>query len=167
MKRVAEKLEAIAGAAVADEDVNFFGRSSFNRYYYSIFLQVRDVLRAKNPDWGRIAHKTVPEVLKGAVLKEIRKAVEAQVKASLLSKSEGAAMAARANGVVNELSDLLAEAYQVRCDADYEPEHLALRSNGSIVMREKKLSAAATWPRRADAKLGELLRIWRDLGFTV
>lgn len=167
MRRVAEKLEAIAENARSADDINFFGRSSFNRYYYSIFLQIRDVLKAKNPDWGRIAHKTAPVVLKGAVLKEIKKTIDSQVKSSLLSQSEGAAMTAKANGILIELSDLLAEAYLVRCDADYEPEYIAELKNGAIVMRDKKLSAAATWPRRVDVKLGELQRVWRNLGFTI
>ena len=164
MKRVADRLGDIASAATDGDEVNVFGRSSYNRYYYAIFLLVRAALRQKREEWGRIAHKSVPAILLGPVLKEIKQAAADQQKSGLLSRGEASNITDRANVVVADLASLLAEAYQVRCDADYEPEFVAEKVGGAIVMRGRKLSSAASWPRRVETNLGLLSGVWRQLG---
>lgn len=167
MIRVAEKLESIADSSGSPEDVNFFGRSSFNRYYYTIYLSVRAALRARDPDMGQLSHRSVPDILRGPVVIQIKRIIASQRKKGLLSVGEGSNMSTRASEAANELADLMREAYQIRCDADYEPEFLAEKHGGAIYLRGKKLSSAASWPKRVDIRLGELMKIWRYLGFPV
>lgn len=164
MKRVADRLSQIAHDASGSDEINVFGRSSYNRYYYAIFLLVRAKLSQKNTDWGRVAHKSVPDILRGPVLTEIRRSASAQRKSGLLTAGEASQIQDRANYAISDLADLLEEAYQVRCDADYEHDFLVEKSNGTLVMRGRKLSAAASWPRRVEANLGVVVGIWRDLG---
>ena len=167
MRQVAERLQIIAEEGGAVDDVNAFTRSAFNRYYYCVYLLVRGTLREKNPGWSKVAHKSMPVVLKGEVLKEIKSIIRAQEKSSVLAHGNAEALRHKAISVTGELSDLLTEAYAIRCSADYEPETPVSGAGGSLALAGKKLSVASTWPRRAEMAVGHLKGIWRELGVPV
>lgn len=167
MERVAKNLETTALNAASVVDVDSFGRSAFNRYYYATFLYVRSVLRLKDIAWGSVAHANVPDILEGAVLNEIRRLIKGQTKNSLISLGKGSGLLTTAAEAAADLAELLRSAYRIRCDADYEPELLATRELGTILLRGNKLSVAAGWQRRAEFRLGQLMKIWKDLGIPV
>lgn len=71
MKIVGEKLSDWAVAEKDDGHVDLFGRSAFNRYYYSTFLITRELLRSLDPKWGTAAHKNIPEILRDSLKKKL------------------------------------------------------------------------------------------------
>jgi hypothetical protein len=101
------------------KEKDLFGRSAFNRYYYDLFINVRQTLQRLSNDWARAPHKSMPELLRGSVQKKVRDIKKQARKISdtqLLSRCERLAL-------FNEtLASTLEQANGVRKIADYEPD---------------------------------------------
>jgi len=76
------------------------------------------MLSAFNGSWASLAHKSYPEVLKGQVTQELKKA---RTKAQKTQDSELQMMIESALSAAVALSSLIEKAYGVRVIADYEP----------------------------------------------
>ena len=71
MERVALELQRTAiNRRGQIDDFDQFGRSAFNRYYYAVFLIVRDLMLEFNPRWSG-SHASIPGMLRASVHDEI------------------------------------------------------------------------------------------------
>ena len=52
-----------------DPDRDAYARSAFNRYYYGVFLTVRDMFRKMGLHWEEMRHASYPEALSGQLQK--------------------------------------------------------------------------------------------------
>jgi hypothetical protein len=161
---VAETLSAIALEEPVEEHADSYGRSAFNRYYYASYLITRDMLRQLNPSWAGTPHSKIPDLLTGTVIGRVRKELRRQQKLGGLRSGSSKSMLKEANTATSELSNLLKNAYEVRCVADYEPEQRILRNGRVIKLGEQTMEAARHWPNRVSAYTKTLIRIWRQLG---
>jgi len=101
------------------KEKDLFGRSAFNRYYYDLFINVRQTLKTSNNDWARLPHKSMPELLRGSVQKKVRNIRKQARKISdmqLISRCE------RLVSFNENLASTLERANGVRKIADYEPD---------------------------------------------
>lgn len=163
---VAERLSQIAFDERIEENADAFGRSAFNRYYYAAYLITRDMLRQLDPSWARTQHGVIPEFLTKTVIRRIRRTAQQQLTRGVLSKSESALLRDNANRSTTDLSELLRDAYAVRCIADYQPERRILRNGNMIRLCDSSIEAARKWPQRAQIHAKTLIRIWRQLGLS-
>ena len=76
METVASHLHSETNARMGSPDRDWFGRSTFNRFYYATFLEVRAALKEMSPDWTNVAHKNIPELLGGSIKTELRRGLE-------------------------------------------------------------------------------------------
>jgi len=122
MRIVGDHLAREATARRVPSERDLFGRSAFNRYYYSAFLAVRSVLRRIEPSWSTPTHQSVPVVLKGEVLRRIKTQIQASERTGMITHSQGEQYYRSAAIAATELSNFLTSARETRRLADYEPE---------------------------------------------
>lgn len=135
-----------------------FGRSAFNRYYYSVFLEVRVLIREFKPDWAG-AHSQLPSELTGSITREIR-----AKKKSALAKKQSDAIPVFDRGLqgLDALSTLLNKANTVRIQADYVPE-VKISDLGSkrFSLGAVPVTDAHNWLAEAKRNIELVRRAWR------
>jgi len=130
---------------VTERDV--FGRSSFNRYYYAAFLEVRKTLITLKPEWGGLSHANIPDLLRNTVVTQFR---TAKLKATKIDDREGIRACSLAITAAKELADLLQTSYATRVVADYRAETpIVFHSSAKYSLNEVSIEVARQWPSRA------------------
>ncbi|MBU2549145.1 MAG: hypothetical protein KKB20_12070 [Proteobacteria bacterium] len=165
MQSVGDKLAELAcepGRKV--EDVDVFGRSAFNRYYYASYLITRKMLFDLNPNWVNTRHKNIPELLRKTIISRIRDQIRKQSKKGLITKSKEQKIRNDINDAVSELSLIIAEAYNIRVIADYRPDNKIFRKHKDLILENKSLNEAKKWSGRASMFSKKIIRIWKDVG---
>ena len=166
MEVVAERLEKIAIEERDENHEDSFGRSAFNRYYYASYLITRDMLRKLNPLWTRTGHSKIPSLLRDTIIKKIDVELRRQQKLGGLGLTNSKSTLNQARKAAEELSNLLKDAYEVRCVADYEPEQKIFRDGAVLKLGEQTIGTARNWPHRASIHTKTLIKIWRGLGLS-
>lgn len=159
MENVALFLQTKANSCPHDsQDFDLFGRSSFNRYYYAVYLQVRSTLGGLNETWARAPHKSIPELLTGKVLAKIK---QQQTRVATLGDSEASRICSRAATAAKELAELMKAAYAVRVTADYHPE-IAVEPDdrGRFRLNSVHVTEAHEWSARARQYMQSIKRAW-------
>ena len=138
-----------------------FARSSFNRFYYAAFLRVRDGLATMDDGWDEMNHADMPDLLRGRVAAAIKKEL-AQAKrivdTDLIKTCTGALEA------IAELARMLEQGRATRVTADYRPDQPIDFSKGSdFALNAVPVSAAKSWPPRADAHMRAIERAWKQI----
>ncbi|MFA8391367.1 hypothetical protein ACEPUD_14790 [Burkholderia ubonensis] len=164
MERVANSLAQQAIDAHDKGDANLYGRSAFNRYYYAVYLSVREMLRSGQPEYAAATHNDLPGLLEGAVLKRIKLEIQRQIKLKLLAHGEGEGMVHAATDALTTLADILRDGYRMRVIADYKPAIIATVENKRVMLEDKNSDAARNWNKRARHAIGSVVSIWRKLG---
>ncbi|MEQ1853960.1 MAG: hypothetical protein ABMA01_20505 [Chthoniobacteraceae bacterium] len=164
MKIVGDHLAGFASGTTDDNEFDLFSRSAFNRYYYSAFLTVRSVLKRLDPAWAAPSHQAVPEVLKGEVLKRLKRHIRNAQKSGQISETKGNQIYHTAGTAASELSNLLTSAREIRRLADYEPETRVAKQSVNILLGKCTLAAASNWEQRVQIQSKTILKIYADLG---
>jgi len=162
LKVVGDKLRDVALQSTVPNEENLFGRSAFNRYYYSAFLITRSLMRRRREEWGRVSHASMPEVVRKArkeildsQLKMVKKGISS---GGITSDTKEGAIAAAA------LATLLEEAYGIRVKADYFPEELVHRRRDELLFCSTNLSDAMRWSAKAQHFCNQIEYAWHQLG---
>lgn len=158
MKAVGDHLAIVAAFSVDVGDTNRFGRSAFNRYYYATFLEVRKTFREIGAVSGSLHHGQVPKLLR----RDVRDRVKRELEKSQPVEADGIRRLVEA--VTDELANLMAEAYEVRRLADYEPNVPVISNGSELTLGRTTLADAREWPDRATLLLNSLLQLYRNLG---
>lgn len=159
MHEVALHLQKTAIAKRSNaEEFDQFGRSAFNRYYYSLFLEVRSLIREFEPHWAG-AHSQLPGELTGSILQEIkskRKNAVRKKQTDILPVLDRGAQALQA------LANLLSSANTVRVNADYFPE-VRINDLGDkrFSLASVQVTEAHNWLGDARHKVDLVRRAWR------
>ncbi|NIF53504.1 hypothetical protein [Burkholderia sp. Ax-1724] len=166
MERVAEALTIQAISVKDERDANLFGRSAFNRYYYSVYLSTRQMVRIGHPEIKQFKHKELPDLLIGKVQERIQQEASKLKKRNILSDGQASQLVQSARQALSELANILREGYHIRVIADYEPTVIATVSNGHVILESKTSDAARQWGLRAQRCIGQIHRVWRQLGIS-
>lgn len=142
MQEVGHHLQVEAIKKTGDER-DLFARSAYNRYYYAVYLAVRRMLTDLDPRWAQIAHKSCPELLKGEITKNYKKAKTRANKngdSALIPKLDQGIRAAAA------LASLMEKANAARVVADYEPsEAVNFTTAKRFSLRSIEITEAHEW----------------------
>jgi len=160
MKIVGVKLEDWAKDQKEVIEKDAFGRSAFNRYYYAAYLITRHNLGELDSKWKTEKHKSIPNTLVTTVRKPVIKELEKQCKKGTITKSEQSSAMSSLKAATNELSNMLTQAYDLRCIADYEPEISISTKDNILLLKGYKLSTAREWPGKANAYCKTIRKIW-------
>ena len=99
-------------------DRDAFARSAFNRYYYGVFLTVRDMVQRMDSKWSKTTHAGYPELLAGKIRKRFSKELKrAKINGDLVLVNK----IKIAKAATFTLKELVTLAYQTRVIADYRP----------------------------------------------
>jgi len=147
MEVVASHLKAKAWELVGQPAADLFGRSSFNRFYYSTYLDVRRELLAIASD-APTKHAMMPDYLAGQIVKRLKRV---RLKAKRVDDHHLMQQCSVAINAAKSLSDMLKGAYKTRVVADYMPD-VAVNftgDEGDFSLDDIKISVAKNWPHRA------------------
>lgn len=139
---------------------DLFARSAYNRYYYSIFLLAREMLNIIIPEHGHFAHKAIPEILTGNIVKTLKRWKRTALKNQdypLIKKIDSAIKAA------NDLSELMSRAYITRVVADYEPDEIINFSDTeNFFLKGMSITEAQRWRGQATLWRDAIIDAWRQ-----
>lgn len=159
---VGAQLAKTAMGAPSESEMDAFGRSAFNRFYYSSYLEARDLLGRFNPAWRGQGHADVPNLLKdsakGILLRAAKKARNVMTHVEIM-KSLNLGISG-----LDELAQILKEAYAIRVLADYQPETKTIRIANKISLGSANLASAQYWPRRTRILTSAVFESGRSLG---
>ncbi len=160
MERVALLLQTTAiGAKGSKADFDLFGRSAYNRYYYAMFLLVRDMLAIMNQDWTSVPHKAIPELLNGTVVQRLKRAGK---QATKIGDGDANKLCSQAVSAAIGLADLMKEGYASRITADYNPSiPVVLSGSDRFTLNSVSINVAHDWPNRTRQLTPKILRAWR------
>jgi hypothetical protein len=127
-------------------------------------LIVRKMLGQLDASWSMTAHKDVPLLLTGKIIKRIRKVLRNQERQQLITDAES--IRHSVNVAASELADIMTCAREVRVVADYEPDKKVLRTGNVVKLVDHSIEEARKWPLRASACSGTILKMWRQLGLS-
>jgi len=159
MEQVALYLQIKANHCPPDSrDFDLFGRSSFNRYYYAAYLEVRSLLGNLDRSWATAQHASIPALLTGQVLERIKRQ---RIRAARIGDSDAVNICLRAVASAHELATLMTEAYAVRVTADYEPGiPIVADDRGRFRLNLVLVTTAHDWPDRAREHGQRIKRAW-------
>lgn len=138
-----------------------FARSAFNRYYYSAFLNIREMLGALDSSWSSLPHKSYPEVLQGQVKKKFNRA------RSRASRNDDTVLVDRidtAKRALDELAKMMSTAYGIRVVADYEPnEAVDFNARPRFALRSVDISDAHDWENNTRLLCQSVENTWNEI----
>jgi hypothetical protein len=140
MITVANHLRDYAYGLTDATEVDLFGRSAFNRFYYACYWVIRTNLPDAVTDWTKMGHKSLPNCLKSSVQKETLKTLERLRKSNTISDVDFGRLHPRITRSISEIARLLEHGYSVRCTADYNPDFKATKTGHSLILEGIKLS---------------------------
>lgn len=156
---VAEHLHQEANRRTEVLERDIFSRSSFNRYYYATFLNVKAGLSNLKPEWSQnIAHASIPQLLTSSVTKELRKYKK---QANIVNDYHLVDVCSTAVSAASELAKLMELGNATRVVADYHPE-IPVVIDRKIFLNGVNLSHAKLWPQRARSLVSVIMEAWRQ-----
>jgi hypothetical protein len=160
MEQVAIFLREHATTLSRDSDeFDLFGRSAFNRYYYSLFLVVREMLLNMNGDWKKCRHAHIPDILSSSVTREMNRALSV---ARRLDDNESIAILRQGTSSCKTLSTIFSQALHVREIADYFLEVKVERSQGAkFSLNSVPIGQLASWLSDVRMHRAKIERAWK------
>ncbi|MDZ4187650.1 MAG: hypothetical protein U1D25_06020 [Hydrogenophaga sp.] len=153
-------IEALKGGPAADA----FGRSAFNRYYYSAYLSTRNFLNQFDSKWGSQSHANIPDTIEVNLIKLINASAEKARRTGLISDSDKERIKSLAKTTARMYASLLREAYDTRCTADYQPETKLEFNEKGFSITGTTNSTAERWLIEVNQKKGTLMGLCKELG---
>ncbi|WP_234731321.1 hypothetical protein [Acidocella facilis] len=160
MQNVALFLQTKANSCPHDSrDFDLFGRSSFNRYYYAAYLEVRSLLGSLNESWATAQHSSIPKLLNGQIVEQIGRKRQ---RAAKLGDTAALQICSRAKQSAHDLAALMETAYATRVTADYHPEVIVeAETRGRFRLNLVSVTIAHDWPVKARENGERIKRAWR------
>ena len=164
MKIVGDKLAEIAVNEPDSDRQNLFGRSAFNRYYYSAYWITRGMITIIAGEWNKHSHEDIPNMLNGNTKNKIDREIQRAVEQKTIEQGYSNDLHERAHRRLEDLADLMREAYAVRIVADYQPENLIEISDADLMLENCTLASANGWEARANYCCDDILSVWEEIG---
>lgn len=151
----------LQAVAVGAGEKDAYARSAFNRYYYSAFLTVREMLRKLDPAWSSPDHAGIPGLLRGQVQRKLKAGKPPAQKigdTALVSKIE------RAVRSIHELAEILNTARGIRVVADYEAEEpVVFDGIPRFTLRSVDITDAHDWAGAARLHCATIQSAWEEI----
>lgn len=145
----------------ASQERDAFARSAFNRYYYSAFLNIREMLGDLDSSWSSMTHKSYPEVLQGQVKRRFNQARSRAVRNDdtvLVDRIDAAKRA------IDELTKTMRTAYGIRVVADYEPlEEVEFDPKHRFSLRSVGITDAHQWESNTRILCQNVRNTWNEI----
>ncbi|AOW13145.1 hypothetical protein LPB72_07315 [Hydrogenophaga crassostreae] len=151
-------------AKSSDGDVaDAFGRSAFNRYYYSAYLEVRDLLVRFDSNWD-VSHADAPNLVEKSLPEVVRRELKRQEKISAISRAQSQRISSGVASAGSAIAEVLRIAYKVRVISDYRPEELVTFESATFHLDSHTEGEARAWLSFVEAQKGRILRFGKELG---
>lgn len=162
MEIVAQHLQQQAIKRREHLERDLFGRSAFNRYYYAMFLDVKTGLGGLRPEWGNeIAHKAVPELLRGTVKTHLQ---QGSKKALRANDAEVVSLCEKAKSAAESLAKMMDQGRATRVAADYTPDiPVEFSTSADFSLNTVSVEEARQWPYRARGLIAIIASAWKQI----
>ncbi|WP_157889270.1 hypothetical protein [Chromobacterium subtsugae] len=161
---VADHLSSEAGKKTGTPPADAFARTAFNRYYYAVYLAVREFIGEFETDWKRTTHAKVPEIVEFNLAKKIKREADKLKKHNSLSESEYSRIIRISRDATKDIAGIMKSAYSIRCISDYEPEVPIEFSNSQFSIKSTSSAEAKNWERRIQERIGQIKKITKEVG---
>ena len=160
MQEVAHHLQTQATSR-AGQERDLFARSAYNRYYYGVFLTIRDSLSNMNDDWETRKHKEIPNKLRTTIYKAFQ---NEKRKAASQRDYELTEIIRKAQASLCELSALLEKAEAARIVADYYPETpVDFASAERFSLAKIDITEAHQWKEQVNQHIRTIQSAWMQV----
>lgn len=161
MQVVGQYLQSEATKRPTPRECDLFGRSAYNRYYYAVFLSVREMLSTFDPAWARASHSSFPQLLNGQVRAAIS---QGRVRASRTRDQQLEKDCYTAMTALRDLASLIVSSAATRVVADYSPAIVVdFNSGNNFSLAGVSIDEARRWPPKADALVTKIGSVWTQL----
>jgi len=159
MHRVAHHLQQKAVAAAVNER-DSYARSCYNRYYYSVYLECRQMLSGMDSSWASLSHAGYPALLGG----KIKRNFQAERKKAFKNHdSDLVNIIDKANRSIAELQKIIIKANTTRVVADYEPdEKVDFVGADRFSLRSINVTEAHGWTNSVRTHCKTISSAWRQ-----
>lgn len=164
MITVANHLRDYACGLNDDPQVDLFGRSAFNRFYYACYWEIRTKLPNIVSDWTKLGHKALPERLEKSVKRDTLGTLEKLRRKRVISDADFGRLSPRITTSIVEIASVMRRGYSVRCTADYAPDLKASKAGGSLTLDGAKLSTFESAYRDLAIQVGILKKSREEIG---
>lgn len=144
--------------------IDAYGRSAFNRYYYSAFLVSRKMIFQIDRSRTKLDHDKIPGILRGPIINKIKNDVKRLKGKDPHGHKYRSVLLSSVRRSAGQLADLMAEAYAVRCIADYNPEEIAYIDGSSLRLSNCSVSRAQHWSSNAELYARSIISVYDELG---
>ena len=149
-------------AAMAKSCVNAdrFGRSVFNRFYYSAYLRTRETLKFMGSEYT-MGHASIPTHLK-VKIKPLFKSC-ARASSALSGRSEINAIASKCHVTCGEIAYRLEILNALRKTADYNPDIPSEIRDSDVILGSCKSAVARKYVAEIHMQCERLEGLWRQI----
>lgn len=153
------QLEAVKRTEISEQ--NLYARSAFNRYYYDLFLMVREMLiELQDAKWSSLTHSSYPGVLDKIAKDFIKEKNRARKNGDFLL----VAIVSQAISASKEISKLMEKAYAVRVVADYDPtEFVNFTSATRFSLKNIEITDAHEWRNAVQLWIEDIKKAWQQI----
>lgn len=138
-----------------------FARSAYNRYYYAVYLDVREMFAQLDASWARTPHKSYSEILEGQVTRKFK---EERRKAYKNGDSELVRLIDDAQRAARALASLMQKANGIRVVADYEPaEAVIFSTTDRFSLKNIGITEAHGWQDNAKLWIRTIQNAWNQI----
>ncbi len=109
--------------------------------------------------WAELPHATYPELLRGEIRRELRKAKE---RSQRIGDPQAVGLLSRALTAADGIADLMRDASSVRVVADYNPDiAIEFLPGGRFSLNNVDITAAHQWVSKVDVWADAIESAWR------
>ena len=164
MKVVGDALKDWALSYTDESYINWFGKSAVNRYYYATLWEIVNSLYPLDNNIINLNHSSLPEKLKNRFKRNLKKHVDKQHKANIITEKEKKKFYHKINRSTKNLSLLMENAYHLRVRADYRLNCQIKKDHNVLYIDEVKFSEIERWQNKAEKEIQIIYKLSKDLG---
>jgi hypothetical protein len=160
LEKVADQL---AKLALADKSgiSDHLARSAFNRYYYSIYLAVREASGSCDRNWRSMPHNNYVDLLNVTIRNNLKKGRD---RARRLKDSDTMRICSIALDAQKRLAENYGASLKTRILADYEPEtKVHFDRFGDFFLNNVSYSSMRQWSYDVHSQLTAITEAWRQI----
>lgn len=140
---------------------DLFARSAYNRYYYDVFLSVREMLSCFDENWSGIPHKSYPKLLTGQITRKFKKE---KTRAHRVQDYHLVILLDTGIRAVSALASIIEKANAARITADYEPsERVNFLDSNRYSLKLINISEAHQWQESVRLWISQIQQAWDQI----
>jgi len=155
--------QQISEGNIAENDRDQFARTAFNRFYYSAFHAVNELVIAIDPDQASMRHGNFPDYISNTLASDLNNRLKRRFKVRAISGQEYNILKNQIHHATKQLARLISNAYSTRVIADYKLSVSVSFRPGGFSLSGTDIKVAHKWQQEASLYCATIRKAWRSL----